>query len=130
MAALPRVGDEPLVDQFGVLPNAGASIGITRRLLESVGGFPDDLPRMYDIALSWEVQFAGTPLHYVPEAVYRVRYRDNLLDLFRQGFAGASSRAACSTSAIAGRDAEANGQADVEVVGAACRRLLEGADEG
>lgn len=85
-----RAGDEPLVDQFGVLPNAGASIGITRRLLESVGGFPDDLPRMYDIALSWEVQFAGTPLHYVPEAIYRVRYRDNLLDLFRQGFDGSS----------------------------------------
>ena len=25
-----REGDEPLVDQFGVLPNAGASMGITR----------------------------------------------------------------------------------------------------
>jgi len=85
-----RNGDEPLVAQFGVLPNAGASMGITRRLFESVGGFPDDLPRMYDIALSWEVQFAGTPLHFAPEAVYRVRYRDNLLDLFRQGLAGSA----------------------------------------
>jgi glycosyltransferase involved in cell wall biosynthesis len=85
-----RNGDEPLVAQFGVLPNAGASMGITRRLFESVGGFPDDLPRMYDIALSWEVQFAGTPLHFVPDALYRVRYRDNLLDLFRQGLAGSS----------------------------------------
>jgi hypothetical protein len=45
---------------------------------------------MQDIALSWEVQFAGTPLHYVPEAVYRVRYRDNLFDLFRRGLAGSS----------------------------------------
>jgi glycosyltransferase involved in cell wall biosynthesis len=85
-----RSDEEPLVDQFGVLPNAGASMGITRRLLESAGGFPDDLPRMYDIALSWEVQFAGTPLQFVPDAVYRVRYRDNLLDLFRQGLAGSS----------------------------------------
>jgi glycosyltransferase involved in cell wall biosynthesis len=85
-----RSGEEPLTDQFGVLPNAGASIGITRRLFETVGGFPDDLPRMYDIALSWEVQFAGTPLHFVPEAVYCVRYRDSLLDLFCQGFAGSS----------------------------------------
>lgn len=85
-----RDGDGPLPDQFGVLPNAGASMGITRRLLDSVGGFRDDLPRMYDIALSWEVQFAGTPLHFVPDAVYRVRYRDNLLDLFRQGLAGSS----------------------------------------
>lgn len=85
-----RQGDEPLVAQFDVLPNAGASMGITRRLFESVGGFPDDLPRMYDIALSWEVQSAGTPLHFVPEALYRVRYRDNVLDLFRQGLAGSS----------------------------------------
>jgi glycosyltransferase involved in cell wall biosynthesis len=85
-----RGENEPLVDQFGVLPNAGASMGITRRLLDSVGGFQNDLPRMYDIALSWEVQFAGTPLHFVPEAVYRVRYRNNLVDLFRQGLAGSS----------------------------------------
>jgi glycosyltransferase involved in cell wall biosynthesis len=85
-----RDGDQPLVAHFGVLPNAGASMGIARSLFESVGGFPDDLPRMYDIALSWEVQFAGTPLHFVPEALYRVRYRDNVLDLFRQGFAESS----------------------------------------
>jgi glycosyltransferase involved in cell wall biosynthesis len=85
-----RVPDESLPDQFGVLPNAGASIGITRTALETVGGFPEDLPRMQDIALSWDVQLAGIPLHYAPEAVYRVRYRTSLLDLFRQGLAGSS----------------------------------------
>jgi glycosyltransferase involved in cell wall biosynthesis len=85
-----RKPGKSLTNQFGVLPNAGASIGIIRPVFESVGGFPEDLPRMYDIAMSWEVQFAGTALHYVPEAVYRVRYRDSLLDLFRQGLAGSS----------------------------------------
>jgi glycosyltransferase involved in cell wall biosynthesis len=85
-----RVPNESLPDQFGVLPNAGASIGITRAAFEAVGGFPEDLPRMQDIALSWEVQLAGIPLHYAPEAVYRVRYRTSLLDLFRQGLAEAS----------------------------------------
>jgi cellulose synthase/poly-beta-1,6-N-acetylglucosamine synthase-like glycosyltransferase len=45
---------------------------------------------MYDIAMSWEVQFAGTKLHYVPDAVCRVRHRSSLLDLYRQGLAGAS----------------------------------------
>lgn len=85
-----RPPDEPLAAQFGVLPNAGASIGITRSVFESVGGFPDGLPRMYDIAMSWEVQFGGTPLHFVPEAVYRVRYRDSLVELFRQGLAGST----------------------------------------
>ncbi|HEX6507697.1 MAG TPA: hypothetical protein VF221_08715, partial [Chloroflexota bacterium] len=44
-----------------------------------------DLLRMQDIAFSWEVQFAGTDLHYVPAAVYRVRYRESLPELFRQG---------------------------------------------
>jgi glycosyltransferase involved in cell wall biosynthesis len=85
-----RAADEPLPDQFGVLPNAGASIGIVRSVFEACGGFPDDLPRMYDIAMSWELQLGGTELHYVSEAVYRVRYRESLLDLFRQGFAGSS----------------------------------------
>lgn len=85
-----RVPNEPLPDQFGVLPNAGASIGIVRSVFEACGGFPDDLPRMYDIAMSWELQLSGTELHYVPEAVYRVRYRERLLDLFRQGLAGSS----------------------------------------
>ena len=65
-------------------------MGIKKAIFESVRGFPHDLPRMEDIALSWEVQFAGTPLHYVPEAVYRVRNRDNLFDLFRRGLAGSS----------------------------------------
>lgn len=85
-----RDRDESLPDQFGVLPNAGASIGITRAALDAVGGFPEDLPRMQDIALSWEVQLAGIPLHYVPDALYRIRYRDRLPDLFRQGLAGSS----------------------------------------
>lgn len=81
---------DPLFVQFGVLPFAGGSIGVSRPVFEAVGGFPNDFPRMYDIAFSWEVQFAGTALHYVPDAVYRVRYRTTLPDLFRQGFAGSS----------------------------------------
>jgi glycosyltransferase involved in cell wall biosynthesis len=88
-----RPPGEPLADHFGVLPNAGASIGIRRGVFDAVGGFPEDLPRMQDIAMSWEVQLSGTALHYVPEAVYRVRYRQSLLDLFRQGLAGSSCAA-------------------------------------
>ena len=86
-----RDPDDPLFVQFGVLPFAGGSIGISCAVFEAVGGFPEDFPRMYDIAFSWEVQFAGTPLHYAPEAVYRVRYRQSLRALFRQGFAGGSN---------------------------------------
>jgi glycosyltransferase involved in cell wall biosynthesis len=85
-----RDPENPLVDHFGVLPSAGASVGIARSVFEDVGGFPEDFPRMYDIAMSWEVQFRGTSLHQVPDAVYRVRHRGTFRDLFRQSLAGAS----------------------------------------
>ena len=81
---------ESLPDQVGILPNAGASIGISRAGLDAVGGIAEDLPRTQVIALSWEVQLAGVELRYVPESIYGVRYRDGLLDLFRQGLAGSS----------------------------------------
>lgn len=86
-----RDPQDPLFVQSGVLPFAGGSIGISRAVFEQVGGFPESFPRMYDIAFSWEVQFAGTSLHYVPEALYHVRYRGTLRDLFHQGFAGGST---------------------------------------
>jgi glycosyltransferase involved in cell wall biosynthesis len=85
-----RDPENPLVDHFGVLPSAGGSVGVTRTAFEAVGGFPEDFPRMYDIAMSWEVQFRGTSLHHVSEAVCRVRHRDTLRGLFRQSLAGAS----------------------------------------
>jgi glycosyltransferase involved in cell wall biosynthesis len=84
---------DPLPAVFGVLPVAGGSIGISRAVFDAVSGFPEYLERMYDIALSWEIQFAGTELHYVPDAVYRVRYRDSLRALFRQGVAGGADAA-------------------------------------
>jgi glycosyltransferase involved in cell wall biosynthesis len=86
-----RDPDDPLFVQWGVLPFAGGSIGVSRSAFEAAGGFREDLPRMQDIAFSWEVQLAGTPLHYVPDAVYRVRYRSSLFGLYRQGLAGGST---------------------------------------
>jgi glycosyltransferase involved in cell wall biosynthesis len=75
---------DPLPVFYGLLPAAGASIGISRAALESVGGFPEDFPRLHNIALSWELQLAGNELHHVSEAVYRVRYRNTLWGLYRQ----------------------------------------------
>ena len=86
-----RDRDDPTPIQWGVLPFAGGSIGISRSAFDKAGGFPEDLPRMQDIAFSWEAQLAGTELGYVPDAVYRVRYRDTLAGLFRQGLAGGST---------------------------------------
>jgi glycosyltransferase involved in cell wall biosynthesis len=86
-----RDPDDPLFVQADVLPFAGGSIGVSRSAFAKAGGFPEDLPRMEDIAFSWDVQFAGTTLHYVPDALYRVRYRNTLLGLLRQGLAGGSA---------------------------------------
>jgi glycosyltransferase involved in cell wall biosynthesis len=88
--AFSRDPEDPLDDHFGILPSAGASVGLSRAIFEAVGGFPEEFGRMYDIAFSWEVQSAGTPLHHVSDAVYRVRFRSTLSALFRQGLAGSS----------------------------------------
>jgi glycosyltransferase involved in cell wall biosynthesis len=79
-----RDPEDPIPPLFGLLPFAGGSVGVSRETFEAVGGYPEDLRYAQDIAFSWNVQLAGTPLHYVPEAVYRVRYRASLPALYRQ----------------------------------------------
>ena len=69
---------------FGFLPAAGANIGIHRGVFERVGGFAEQLAGVEDIGLSWKVQQAGCSIHFVPEAIYRYRYRDTLAGLYRQ----------------------------------------------
>jgi glycosyltransferase involved in cell wall biosynthesis len=70
---------------FDFLPFAsGCALGVSRRVFQSVGGFPEDYERAQDIAFSWNVQLSGTPLHFVPDAVLRYRYRDDVRGLYRQ----------------------------------------------
>ena len=74
-------GVEPF---FDFLPAASVCIGLSRSLYNTVGGFPEEFPRLEDIALCWNVQLAGTPIRFVPDALYRYRYRDSLRGLYRQ----------------------------------------------
>jgi hypothetical protein len=70
---------------FGFLPFAsGCALGVSRRVFEDVGGFREELSPAHDVAFSWDVQLAGTALHFVADAVLRYRYRDSLSGLFRQ----------------------------------------------
>jgi glycosyltransferase involved in cell wall biosynthesis len=69
---------------FDFLPATGVNIGIWRPLFERLGGFSEELEPSEDIALTWRAQLAGVPLHFVPDALYRYRYRDTLVELFRQ----------------------------------------------
>jgi glycosyltransferase involved in cell wall biosynthesis len=76
--------DEGIENWFGFLPCSTVNIGVSRSMFEAVGGWPEEYPASEDIALAWRLQLGGALLHFVPEAVYRCRYRDNLADLYRQ----------------------------------------------
>jgi glycosyltransferase involved in cell wall biosynthesis len=69
---------------FQFMPGTGINIGLRRTLFEKVGGFPTEFSGSQDIVFSWLVQLAGTPIHFVPQALYRYRYRATLRGLFRQ----------------------------------------------
>ncbi len=69
---------------FQFMPGTGINIGVRRALFEKVGGFPTEFSGSQDIVFSWLVQLGGTPVHFVPHALYRYRYRATLGGLFRQ----------------------------------------------
>lgn len=67
------------------LPHAGGgSLGVKRSLHETIGGFDETLPILHDTDYCWRLQLAGTELHFVPDAVIHVRYRDTLGGIYRQ----------------------------------------------
>lgn len=67
------------------LPHAGGgTIGVRKRLWESVGGFDDALPYLHDTDFCFKVQLKGVPVHFVPEAVLHIRCRATVTGLFRQ----------------------------------------------
>lgn len=76
--------DTELHDFAGFMPFAGGGIAVSRSVFESVGGFNEELACGEDIAFSWDVQLAGTPLHFVSEAVLHYRHRGSLQGLYRQ----------------------------------------------
>jgi glycosyltransferase involved in cell wall biosynthesis len=70
---------------FGFLPATGVNIGVRRDVFRELGGFSEHFAPCEDIALSWHAQLSlGVELQFVGQAVYRYRYRDSLLGLYRQ----------------------------------------------
>lgn len=71
--------------QTDFLPCAsGCSLAMRREAFERVGGFDDQFASAQDIDLCWRAQLIGIDLAFVPDAVLRYRYRDGLLEHFRQ----------------------------------------------
>jgi glycosyltransferase involved in cell wall biosynthesis len=67
------------------LPYASTSgLGVKRSVHELVGGFDESLPRCVDRDYCVRIQRAGVKLHFVPEAVIHMRYRDTLHGMFHQ----------------------------------------------
>lgn len=78
--------EELLSLEIGDLPFAfAATIGVSRRLHEAVGGFDAALePAGEDVDYSWRLQRAGSEIHFVPDAVTHYRLRGGLRDVFAQ----------------------------------------------
>lgn len=67
------------------LPHAaGGTIGITRALNDKIGGFDESLFCLEDTDYLWKAQLAGATLHFVPDAVLRMRFRMTLAGIYRQ----------------------------------------------
>jgi glycosyltransferase involved in cell wall biosynthesis len=67
------------------LPHAGGgSLGINRDLHFKIGGFDETLPHLEDTDYVWRAQLAGAKLTFVPDAVMRVRFREDLPGIYRQ----------------------------------------------
>lgn len=78
---------EGLLDVFNYLPfGIGCTLGVRREVFHTVGGFRGEIRFDEDVDFCWRVQQAGMPLVFVPEAVVRYRFRDDLWSLFVQAF--------------------------------------------
>lgn len=67
------------------LPHAGGgTLGIRRALCLEIGDLDDGFPCLHDTDYCFRIQQRGVELHFVPEAVMHIRFRDSLGDIYRQ----------------------------------------------
>jgi glycosyltransferase involved in cell wall biosynthesis len=70
---------------LGFLPfGSGGTLGVQRSAFESLRGFAEDMDYAEDIDFCWRAQLDGIPIAFVPEAVVRYRYREDLRSMYRQ----------------------------------------------
>jgi len=67
------------------LPHAGGcGLGIKRFAHEAVGGFDESFYKLQDTDYCWRVQLAGFKLHFVPDALIHVRFRNDATATYKQ----------------------------------------------
>ena len=79
LTELPKIWYPPFMLHAG-----GGTLGIRRSICEKIGDFDDLLPCLHDTDYCFRIQANGTPFHFVPEAVMKIRFRVSLLDIYRQ----------------------------------------------
>jgi glycosyltransferase involved in cell wall biosynthesis len=62
----------------------GSAMGLSRQVLESVGGSPEEYQTCEDMAMSYRLQQAGVALVFLPEPLHRYRFRNSIRGLFNQ----------------------------------------------
>jgi glycosyltransferase involved in cell wall biosynthesis len=67
------------------LPHAGSgNMGVKRKIHLEVGGFEESMSSLEDTDYCFKIQLAGTPLHFVPEAILQVRVDYRLRGIYRK----------------------------------------------
>ena len=62
----------------------GGTLGVKRHLHQAVDGFDENFPILHDTDFCFKVQMMGIKLHFVPDAVMHVRYRNSMGGVYRQ----------------------------------------------
>jgi GT2 family glycosyltransferase len=62
----------------------GAAVGLSRRVIASVGGWPEEYVPCEDMALSFRLQRSGIPLTFLSEPLLNYRLRTSIRGLFAQ----------------------------------------------
>lgn len=69
------------------LPHSGGcGIAIKKSVHDSVQGFDESMKRLMDTDYCWRIQLKGIQLHFVPEAIINIRFRESSTETFKQSF--------------------------------------------
>jgi glycosyltransferase involved in cell wall biosynthesis len=67
------------------LPHAGGcGLGVKRLLYEAIGGFDESLLYLYETDFCFRLQLAKVQLHFIPDAVVHIRFRNSWPGMYQQ----------------------------------------------
>jgi len=76
---LPKIWYPPFLTHAG-----GGTLGIRRDLCAEIGDLDEGFPCLHDTDYCFRIQLKGVELHFVPDAVMHIRFRDSLGGIYSQ----------------------------------------------